>query len=140
MNTHPGTALVCLTMVKVANILLAFFLALAPGMDATRLLHSLAACDSAAEQVEMQERGGHYHLDKGPCNDRPQQECPHFKNFPHGSPVLALAAPVSVFIPGPPVCASPLVSAAPQRLVCTSSLASRPPPGSTLVGCDKLLI
>jgi hypothetical protein len=140
LNPYPGQALFCLAMVKVANILLAFFLALAPGMDATRLLHSLAACDSAAEQVATQEHEGHHHHGEEPCNDRPQQECPHFKNFPHGSPVLALAAPVSVFIPGPPVCATPLLSAAPQRVVCKSSLDSRPPPGPPLVGCVKLLI
>lgn len=127
-------------MLKVANILMAAFLALAPGMDAVALLHAVQACEFGAKFAAgtTHDHEGHDHGDE-PC-DTPPQDCPHFKHVPHGSPALLAAAPVSVFLPGPPICALPDVAAAPVVPLSRLNEDSRPPPGPPLVGCVKLLV
>lgn len=125
-------------MLKLANILMAAFLALAPGMDVVRLLHALEACGETAARVLAHH--DHEHNDGQPCDDVPPQDCPHFKNVPHGSPAMAVAAPLSVILPAPPMCAVPIVPAAPAVSTIAVNLESRPPPGPPLVGCVKLLI
>lgn len=125
-------------MMKLANILMAAFLALAPGMDVVRLLHALEACGETAARVLAHH--DHEHNDGQPCDDVPPQDCPHFKNVPHGSPAMSAAAPLSVILPAPPLCAAPVVHTAPVSAQPVLDQDSRPPPGPPLVGCVKLLI
>lgn len=128
-------------MLKAANIFVALFLALAPGMDAVRLLHAVQVCHAQALTAVVhghEEHGPDHHGQ--PCGETPTRDCPHLKNLPHGAPVLAVAAPVSVILPGPPVPTPATLAVTP----CTPPVAvftdSRPPPGPPLVGCVKLLI
>lgn len=136
-------------MVKAANMLLALFLALAPGMDAVRLLHVLDLCGfagaSGAHLHHVQVKcahdhghNGHHGQDSGKTT--PEQECPHLKQLAHGTNALVLDAPAPFDLPAPPLALAPQLAWRPCACAVAPSQMVRPPPGPPRLGCVLLQI
>lgn len=125
-------------MLKLANILVALFLAMAPGMNAVRLMHAVKACDIGA-LAALHEDHEHSH-EQEPCDDTPPQDCPHFHSAHQGAPVMSVTPCPGVILPGPPIGPAPLIAGVPAHRLAHVALESRPPPGPPRVGCVQLLI
>lgn len=140
LNPYRAPALCWVAMVKVLTLVVASFLALAPGMDAVRALHALELCTFAASH----DKGGHSHdshhsHDKEHSGTAPQ-ECPALAELPQGAPVLNLEPSASIELAALPsldfVCDSGLPG-------CTRGVAVhevRPPPWPPRAGGVILLI
>jgi hypothetical protein len=115
-------------MLKVLNILAIAYLAVAPGMNVDRLIHSVSLCRyTEPVQVAQADHCGHNHA---PKPEPQQKECPHFDSdtplatampVVHAQPEIAAALPVL----NPPV----LEIALPASAGRTSEDDPRPPPG-----------
>lgn len=122
-------------MVRATNLILALFLALAPGMDAVRAIHALELCGHSTQAEHADDTGHH---DGAP--ERQPGECPQFSQLPQNLPVLNFDASPSVELPPPPqVCALAMFTA-PETTMPQSGRYVRPPPGPPLVGCVILKI
>jgi len=132
-------------MVKVANVLLAFFLALAPGMDAVRLLHGLDLCQFAGNAGSHRHTAdADRHAHGGPCDDTdkhpPQDECPHLKNLSHGALAVVFEAPLPFDLPAAPFSLAPQCLACVNTTTCPPAHQVRPPPGPPRLGCVLLQV
>ncbi|MBK9973713.1 MAG: hypothetical protein IPP14_02955 [Planctomycetes bacterium] len=132
-------------MLKIANVLLAFFLALAPGMDAVRLLHGLDLCEcvgGAETHLHGAIVAAHDH--DGPCRNSdkhpPQDECPHLKNLSLGGSVMVSFGPLPFDQPAAPFSLAPQCLARPHTTTCPPTHQVRPPPGPPRLGCVLLQV
>jgi hypothetical protein len=132
-------------MLKWLNILAITYLAIAPGMDVGRLIHSVNLCrladpvGHATTVAQADTLCGHNHT---PARPEPQEEeCPHL----HSVTVHTAAMPVA---PLQPVVGAALPTLNPPVLELQSPVSAcrvsdddpRPPPGLMLVGIVVLLV
>jgi hypothetical protein len=132
-------------MLKWLNILAIAYLAIAPGMDVGRLIHSVNLCrfaDPAGHTTTVAQADAHCGHNHKPTKPEPQEEeCPHL----HSVTVHTAAMPVAQLQPvegaalptlNPPV----LEMQAPFSACHVSDDDPRPPPGPMLVGIVVLLV
>jgi hypothetical protein len=121
-------------MVKVASILAALYLCLAPGMDVGRLLHSVELCrffDAVAVDAHDHQ---HDHSE-----DSEAPDCPHHVIVETGV-LPTVAAPSSVQPQPAFLLPRPLEAASSPDTPAHVKYVERPPPGPLRAGITLLLI
>jgi hypothetical protein len=129
-------------MVRCANLLFAFLVALAPGLSATRLAHSLELCVFAPAHVAIANdaHSGCTH-DHGTQPERHGPDnCPHLLDMPQFMGAMNVTVPVPFDLPAPPTPHANAGAEPASLRVCASDTPERPPTGPPLVGCVLLRI
>jgi hypothetical protein len=125
-------------MLKWLNILAIAYLAIAPGMDVGRLIHSVNLCrlaDPVGHSQVAEQPAHHCGHSHAPKPEPQEEECPHLHEvIVHATamPVVQLQPVVAAALPAlnPPV----LELQSPVSACRVSEDAPRPPPGPPLFG------
>jgi hypothetical protein len=116
-------------MVRATNLLLALFIALAPGLSVSRLLHSLELCVYSPAPVTAQAACGHDHGDRPEPERHDPDDCPHLQGVLQVPGAMNISVPVPFDLPPPPMATGVGGRIAPASRVFVAAVPDRPPTG-----------
>lgn len=126
-------------MAKVASVLAALYLAMAPGMNVAALLHAVELCEMFEPKPVVASHGCPHDHDPAPKPD--PEDCPHTHDLGVERGVMPLA-PVQAATDAAPrwqLCLPLAIAASPMQAEFVQPV-ERPPPDVPRVGVTQILV